>query len=236
MELIQELNTHIINARRYMTLIILILITGTLLTIILAKVSQIFIVGIFIFWIGPFFIQKRLKKPFFRKVCLDFYTDKISIKVFKRGDENLDDELEIFYSQIKAFKTINSSRDDTSFLKIVTKTGRVVKYTFVDQSNEGKSTDVTDVVKKYIRKFNSEHLPQDKIALLPSFFATKSGSIYIGILTLALIVVIIVQIIYKPGSIPFSIFAGLALTMQIIFQRKKDLNDLQDYNSNVEEK
>jgi hypothetical protein len=232
MEFIEEIEAYIINAKRYMALIIFILIFGTSITIIVGKISQIFIlIGIFTFWIGPFLIQKRLKKPFLRKMHLDFAFDKILLKTFDKDGENLEDQLEIYYHQIKSFKTIDSDRDDTSFLKIIIKDGRVIKYSFVGQSNDVKRTDVTQVVKKYILQFNKKQLSKDKIELIPSLFSTREGTVYIGILTFLLVLVVIWQIIYKPGSIPFSMFAGIALTLQIIVQRKKDLKTLKDFNN-----
>ena len=231
----QEIEVYVINGKRYSLFILSILLIGTGVLIFLAKVFLLLgLISLIIFWVGPIFIQKRIRSPFLKKIDIGFSFDKISIELFNKEGERLEKKIEIYYHQIKAFKIINSDKDDTSYLKIICKDGQVISFSFTGQSNEGGKTDVTDLVVKYIHQFNNKQLPEDRITLIPSFFASKKGTVYIAILTLVLIVVLIYQIISKPSTIPFSIFASLLLTLQIISQRKRDLQDLNDFNNSVE--
>jgi uncharacterized membrane protein len=61
------------------------------------------------------------------------------------------------------------------------------------------------------------------ITLTPNLFASKAGQYYIIGLTVLMIVAIIIQLIYNPKTILFSLLIGVFFYLRIIGQRKKDI-------------
>ena len=228
----QTITTSIIKARSFFLFMLVIVLLGTGITLILTWVSRIFIpIGLFIFWIGPLLLfQKKLRGPFLKKITLNFFASKIEFEIYNFVNNDLEKKFESLFDQIDSFKIINSQKDDSSFLKISFKDKTNIAYTFVGQSNEGKSTDITELFMQYIHQYNRDHSEQEKITLMPSFFGTRAGSVIIFILVSVFICLIIYQIIYIPKSIPLTIFGSIFLLLNIIFQRKRDLRDLNDFN------
>src|SRR5579863_868485 len=174
MDLTQEFTAYIIKGKKYFLFLLTIMAIGTVITIVIGRVSLLFTpLGIFIFWVGPFFIQKRLRRPFLNKIVLGISHDKISIKLFKKESEIIENEFELYFDQIRAFKFIKSDKDDTSYLKFIDQDGRVIAYSFIGQSNEGNKTDIIDIAVKYVQLYNKIQTSDRKISLIPSLFATK---------------------------------------------------------------
>jgi hypothetical protein len=234
MEESQTIYTSIINAKRFFISMLLVIGIGTCLTIIIAiKLHSIIVIpiGIFIFWICPTLLfQKKFRNSFTRKATVKFSSDYFSVEIFNRKTEELEHTDNNRLSEIKSFKAINSTKDDSSFLKINFKNGNKAAYTFLGQGKNDSNTDITNLVVNYIHSYNSTQSESEKITLAPNLFASKAGTFYIAGLTILLIIALSLQLIYKPKTIPFTLFAGIFLYIQIIAQRKRDVRDLEDFN------
>jgi hypothetical protein len=227
-----EVEASIIKAKAFFLLILVIVCTGTIITWFLSYLSTSLIpLGLILFWFGPFIIMKSLRAPYVKKMELKFSSEKIGIKLFNQQNEEPEEDYSIDYSQIQSFKVYNSTKDDSSFLKIVCKDRPSISYTFIGQSNDGNISNITSLFVKYVHAYNDQQEEQNKIILTPSLFASKKGKTYIAILTTLLVTLLIFQIVFKPVTIPFSIFASFILTIQIISQRNRDIRDLKEFNN-----
>jgi hypothetical protein len=230
---LQIVDTHVIDAKKSLIFIIVYVFGGTLLTIISAVKFHSLLLSLillFIFWACPFLFQKQFRKYFTRKATVKFCSDYFSVEIFNRKTEKLEHTGNNRFGEIKSFKVINSTKDDSSFLKINFKNGNKAAYTFLGQGKNDSNTDITNLVVNYIHSYNGAQSETEKITLAPNLFASKVGTFYIAGLTILLIVALSLQLIYKPKTIPFTLFAGIFLYVQIIAQRKRDVKDFEDFN------
>lgn len=233
MEPLQIVDTHVIDAKKSLIFIIVYVFGGTLLTIISAVKFHSLLLSLillFIFWLCPFLFKKQFRKFFTRKATVKFSSDYFSVEIFNRKTEELEHTDNNRFGEIESFKAINSTKDDSSFLKINFKNGNKAAYTFLGQGKRDSKTDITNLVVNYIHSYNSAQSESKKITLAPNLFASKAGTFYIAGLTVLLIIALSLQLIYKPKTIPFTLFAGIFLYIQIIAQRKRDVRDLEDFN------
>lgn len=233
MEESKTIYTSVINIKHFFVSMLLVVSIGTALTILIAMRfhSEIVIpIGILIFWLGPaLFFQNQLRKPFTKKATLNFRNDCISVGIFNKKNGELEQSNKIRFDEIKSFKAMNSTKDDSSFLKINFKNGSKLSYTFLQQSKENTKSSITSLVAEYIHLYNIQN-ENKTIILAPSFFASKVGTYCIAGLTIILIAAVLLQTIYKPKTIPFTLFAGAILYLQIITQRKRDIRDMENFN------
>lgn len=222
----EDVKSVIINGKKYFLFISLYLTLGTILSTFLAcQLHFIFIVwiGIFIFWICPLLFQNQFRKSFTKNASFNFSDDTLQVEILKRGTDDLERTDQINYRDIDCFRAIDSSKDDSSFLRIDLRNGDSFMYTILGQRKLKTKINITDVVFKYFNNYNVlREDKDDKIRLLPNLFATKTGYNLIVCLSILLLVSLVFQIIYLPKSIPASLFTGLAFYLIIHAQRKKD--------------
>ncbi len=125
------------------------------------------------------------------------------------------------FDDILSFRIIESSKDDSTFLKFTFKNDSTISYTFLGIGKIGSTDNVSDAIFECIRSYNQNKGPLEKIGLSPDLFATSLGRTLIGSLTVLLVFSIIWQLIKKPNSIPLTLFFGLMLYLIILGQRKK---------------
>jgi hypothetical protein len=222
----------VVNTKRFLLILSLIITFGSTLTILVDTKYQniiIALVGVFIFWLGPTVIfAKQFRNLFIRPITVKFEASSFSIKIFNK-DLKLTREENIKYKNIRFFKAINSAKDDITFLKIKFKDGKRVAYSF-SEDNEEDST-VSSLIIKHIQEYNKTQNANDRVKYAPPFFASKSGFYYIVGLIIIFGVAIILQILFAPVSLPFTFFASIILFLQIMAQRKRDLKDAEKFNN-----
>jgi hypothetical protein len=230
MEIDKKIETTIVNVKSILLFISIYIFGGTLLFMLLTiklRIISIAVAGFIIFWICPFIFQKRFRKPFSRRMDVLFGNEFISLNLYDNKSGLVNKEQIIKYDQINAFRIIDSSKDDSSFLKFSFRNGESVTYTFIGQSAFNSSQNVSENLFEYINKYNANKNELDKIAILPNLFATKLGRNLIYLLTGLLVFVVIWQLSVNPKTIPISLFGGLILYIIIFAQRKKDVELMQ---------
>jgi len=238
MNKMDPIDTVIINSQKYALFILLYLILGTALTMYLYWMSReisILFVGFAIFWVCPGVFQKFFRQKFTRKVIIVFSGDSFSIGHLSKETDEIEKKDENRYEEIKSFRALNSSKDDSSFLRVNFRNWNTAKYSFLGQGEGVGQVDITEKVFDGVISYNASHNEADRIVLMPNFFATKAGKYSIIILTTLLIAAIVVQIIFKPQTIPFSLFGGFVLYLLIIAQRKKDVEQLKKMSAGNEQ-
>jgi len=84
-------------------------------------------------------------------------------------------------------------------------------------------TQISDVIFKYFNQYNSRVEEENKIKLLPNLFATPIGRVLIICVAVLLLISLIMQIVYKPKTIPATVFVSFAFFIIILAQRKRDV-------------
>jgi len=223
----EEIKSDIINGKRYFLFISLYITLGTLLSMFFAWQLHVFFIvwiGIFIFWICPVLFQNQFRKGFTQNASFNFSDDTLQVEISNRITDELERTDKINYGDVDCFRAIDSSKDDSSFLRINLRNGDSFVYTILGQRKLKTKTNITDVVFKCFNNYNDlREGKDDKISLLPNLFATKTGYNLIVCLSILLLVSLVFQITYLPKSIPATLFTGLSFYLIILAQRKKDI-------------
>jgi hypothetical protein len=185
-----------------------------------------FVLAGIILWLLPFILQNKFRKPFSKRAAIRFDDNGIFIQVSKFGGDVIEKTDDNLFADISSFRVMDSSKDDSSFLRLIFKDGTSKKYTFLGQGKSDSKQDVSELTFEYVNNYNDKQDAYNKIQFTPNLFATKLGQILITLLTILVIVSLIVQISKKPKTIPFTILTSLAFYFIIIAQRKKDIEQM----------
>lgn len=223
----EEVKSVIINGKKYFLFISLYITLDILLSIFFAWQLHVFFIvwiGIFIFWICPVVFQNQFGKGFTQDASFNFSDDTLQVKISNRITDELERIDKINYGDVDCFRAIDSSKDDSLFLRINLRNGDSFVYTILRQRKLKTKINITDVVFRYFNNYNElREGKDDKITLLPNLFATKTGYNLIACLSILLLVSLVFQIIYLPKSIPATLFTGLSFYLIILAQKKKDI-------------
>lgn len=226
-----SIESYTINSKKYTLFIIIYLFGGTGLVLLLGLILNSptsGVIGYIIIMLSPFILKKQFRKKFIKKATLKFDKERLLIKQFN-VETNASEGMVVYgFNEIDSYKIFSSTKNDLSKLTLKSIDGRKIKYTFINQKHDCSENDIAFVIRRCIREYNMEKGEDGKISLIPNLFATKAGQFYIVVLTVLLGVAIIMQLIYKPKTIPFSLFAALAFYLQILVQRKKDIAETKE--------
>jgi hypothetical protein len=219
------LTVKLIKRGKYMLLIIIFFLFGTMLSFYIGMKLHLIIAGTSIIALTmfiPFIFEKRFQKPFVNLAVFNFFDDFFSIDFLDKNDNNIIQRKDVIqYSEIRSFRVFDSSKDTSALLSIYLRSGKKLTYDFVEQKLIKGKTEINEVIFAFINNYNCRN-SGDKIELVPNFFASKTGRICIILLSFLIVISIIIQIMYKPKTIPFSVISGLTLYLIIIIQARQD--------------
>lgn len=222
------LEVKIINVKKYMILVFFYVIGGSLGLFLLAlhlRIPSLMLIGLFAFIILPVVFLKTFRKAFVRNSVISFHDASFSIQLFNRKTEGKEEEHEYHYLDIKSYMTTEQVRDHSSSLKLYLKNGSKVEYTFVEQRYNNES-DVIYKFAKQVKIYNAHNSGQSEIKYHPNLFATTIGGYLIAILGVCWIGLILFFVIYKHKALAPTTIGGILLFVQILFQRKRDLDKI----------
>lgn len=183
-----------------------------------------FIVGVLLAIAPAIFIRLKINL-IAKKATIDFSEEFIEIKT---PDSLLD---RLFYSDIQYFSVSNIDVDHASKIKFILRNGGKRRYIFFRQLDNDDN--ILNNVLLYFSSYNLGKMQEEKIQILPSYFLTKPGKLFVGVTACSILAAIIIQVIYKPKTIPASLFVVLGAYIQIkIIQRndKEILRKFRDEN------
>jgi len=224
MENTTPMNAIVINTKKYAIYILTYMLGGIFLSALFAwKLGHEILlwIGVFVFGICPIIFKRQFRRKFTKKATIKCSVETICINTIDRETEETIESQEFRYSEIESYKAMNSSTENSSLLKLYLKNKEKVSYTFLEQKADDISS-VINVVSRYFQQYNQSVDENSKIALRPSLFITNAGRNIIIVLGVGWCILLVLQIKYKPKTIPASIFGGLILYLQILAQRKKD--------------
>ena len=124
------------------------------------------------------------------------------------------------YSGIKYFSVSKIDVDHASRIKFILRNGIKKRYIFFRQFDNDEN--ILNNVLLYFSSYNIGKMQEEKIQVLPSFYVTKPGRLFVAVTSFLILAFIIMQVIYKPKTIPYSLIFVLATYIQI---KRIQMND-----------
>jgi hypothetical protein len=215
---------NIVNNSKFAIYGIIFIVSGTLLTIFVSLQSRTLfvpIIGLSITFFAPLYF----KKFFSFNGSIDIKDERLIIKMLEADKWVVIHELAL--ENIKAFAIRKSSKSGDSFMKLEMRNGLFYSFRLVGPN----CFQIADEVNDEIINFNSRKEDKgNKIKLLPSFFASRAGMIFIYLLTILLITAIIIDIVYFKTRRPYLLIPGIVMYIGILIQRKNDLELARKWN------
>jgi len=152
----------------------------------------------------------------FVRLKINFVAKKARIHFFEEYIEITSQDILInrfIYSEIKYFSVSKIAVDYASRINLVLRNGTKRKYIFFKQAENAEN--VLNNILFYFSTYNIGKIQEEKIQVLPSFFLTIHGRIILAVIGLLILSVLIMQIIYKPKTIPYSFLVVLGAYIQI---------------------
>jgi hypothetical protein len=233
MEPTKEIETVVIQGKRYLPFLYTYIVVGTALSLYCAFVLHsmpLMYIGLCVTILVPSFFSTQFRRGFTKKARLQFFPDHILIELSDKDTGAIVQSQDFPFADIVSFRTGDSSKDDSSFISLLLRDGRKFNYSFLGQREGDRSDDVTPNLGEHIRAYNNRPNPDHEIAYMPSMLASQGGKNMLIGLTVLLVVCVIVQIIVKPVSIPISMGLGLILYLSIFVQRKVDMDKAKAMN------
>lgn len=215
----KQINTLMMPSRNYWWMffcVILISLSFLALFVFLAikyHNDLLFIVGLLLSIAPAIFIRLKINLVA-KKATIHFSEEFIEIET----PDTLNDR--VLYSDIKYFSVSKIDVDNASRIKFILGNGAKRRYIFFRQFDNDQN--ILNNVLLYFSSYNIGKIQEEKIQVLPSFYVTKQGKLIVGIIGFIILVVIIIQIIYKPKTIPASLIFVLVIYIQI---KRIQMND-----------
>ncbi len=228
MESNHSITATISYVKTFALLMFIYMLAGGFLSIFLAaKIQSVLLAvsGFIVFIIAPLILIKTLQKRFLKTIVFVFNNESLLIQIFNIKTESLEKEYEYNYEDIKAC-VLSSTSNRTSTIKLYFSQTPKFQCTFLNEKGETEKNNYS------LSVFKELHSSNANIELLPPFYASKGGIAALIILTLLLITDITLSLLYKPGSLPFSLFVGVALYIQIIIRRSRDIETFKQVKAN----
>jgi hypothetical protein len=131
------------------------------------------------------------------------------------------------YSDIKYFSVSNIDIDHASRIKFILANGTKRGYIFFRQFDNDEN--VLNNVLLYFSSYNIGKIQEEKIHVLPSFFLTKPGRLFIVVTAFSILAAILLQLVYKPTTIPYSLIAVLGAYTQVKLIQRNDRKILRNF-------
>lgn len=225
-----EIETYLLKTEKLFLFafgLFLFVLTGLGFTILLSNGSKegfsliTIVIGVILFFIFPFvFVNKKITL-FTKKAMIKLTDDFLKIDILNRKTYNLEEQHEYHYCNIKSFQMAESAYNNSSYIKLILSDGAKVKYSFFEQTDNEEN--VLKNIRIFFASYNEGKSINEKITIQPSFYATKAGRYSIVGLSVLMGITILLQVIYKPQTIPFSLLFGILLYSRIKTQQKGDI-------------
>jgi hypothetical protein len=183
-------------------------------------IPSFFIFGPLLSLIPAIFIRLKIKSVA-KEVTVDFSEELIEIT----GSDILNDRF--IYSDIKYFSVSNITVDHASKINFILRNGVRKRYIFFNQYDNDEN--ISNNVLLYFSSYNMGKVQEEKIRMLPSFFLTKPGKVFVAVSGILILAVIIMQVVYKPKTILYSLIVALGAYTQIRIVQMNDRESLKKF-------
>lgn len=225
-----EIETYLLKTNKlflFAFCLILFMLTGLIFTIFLMRSSGEFsittlLIGILLFFIFPLIFVNKKITLFSKKAIIKLTSNLLKIDIINKNTYDLEEQQEYFFCDIKSFQIGESDGNNSSYIKLVLDNGKKIKYSFFEQTDNAEN--ILKNVQLFFAAYNKGKSVNQKINISPTFYTTKDGKYSIIGLTLLLGIVLLLQVVYKPQTIPISIVTSLVMYSRIKSQQKSDIS------------
>jgi len=172
--------------------------------------------------IVPFLFQKRFKEVFTRNIELIFDNQSFIIQEYDIKNGGLIKQATIPWAEMEYFKCSFSS--EVTYLTIGLRDGSTNNLSFKEEKTQEQiinEKSVFSVFYYYVRQYNSDKEPGDKIALKPGFLTTKSGAFVLFGVAILAVVAIVIHFVLAPKTFGLS-FMSFFIIIGLLVKRKTD--------------
>jgi hypothetical protein len=223
-----HIEAHLLKTNKLFLLVLrlaVFMLIGLSLTIYLSSKSKsgvsvvTIMTGILFFFILPLiFISQRIKL-FTKTAIIELNNELVKFEILNGKMLTIEEQHEYRYRDIKSYQMGESEK--SSYLKLVLNNGKEVKYSFFEQTDNQEN--VLKNIQTFFASYNEGKSINEKITILPNFYATAAGRYIIIGLAVLIAIAVLLQVVYKPSTIPYSLLTGLILYFRIKAQQKRDI-------------
>jgi uncharacterized membrane protein len=225
------MQTHIIY-RKELFLKVMIFILVTLgVDILLSEVVKLTVLSIsgLIILVLPLLLMPLLFRAFTRQVHIELDSEQFNFEIVEKADRT---NKVISMSSLESY-SIQYPNERFCSIRFNTSDGKSQEFSFFTRKRDPAdmdSAELLEIFRKSIYNYNSRKEVIRKIVFRPSFYARNEGLYCIIGLSVFLFVGICIASFYKGKTIPLTFLASLALIVQLIQKRSKDLNYYKKYS------
>ena len=230
----KEIQTVVIQLKRYVIFLWPYIFGGVALSLLggLALHSlPLLLIGVGFFILSPGIFSSQFRRGFSKNARLQFFPDRLIIELRNRDTDAVERTNVFPFAEVASFRTGDSFKDDSSYISLLLSDGRKFNYTFLGQGQGDGTDDVTPNLEEYIRTYNHSTDRKHAIAYMPSMLASQVGKNLLTGVTVLMAVGVVIQIIIKPKTIPYSMIMGSVLYLLLLVQRKSDLAKFKAMNN-----
>lgn len=221
------MNAHIVYRKELflkgVAYVLICLLLGLMATYLLK--SRAVSIILLILMVLPVFFMRIVLKLFTKKVFIDLYSDHFIVRILNRDGSEAESEINLI--DILSY-SIQFPTDSISDIKFKLRNGAALYYSFSKIKQTAEDTDSEELINSFhslINNYNRRASSENKIVLLPSFYASITGLVVIGLLSALLILTIIIVSLFKgASSLPFTFVFTVLIIFQLIVKRKKELD------------
>lgn len=184
-------------------------------------VPLVVILAIFFFFIFPLVYLSKKPRLFKSKALLKFTPDSLTIEILKDKNQTKVERYYMRFQDVKSFKVSEEEQNHTSSLKLITRDGTKVQFSFFEQQDDDEN--IIKNVLLYLKSFNAEKAPYERISLLPGFFNTQKGKMIFSLFIGSIIILSFLLIFIRPEVIPLGFIFGIVFYLRVKALQKKDL-------------
>jgi hypothetical protein len=173
--------------------------------------------------VSPIFLIRLLISKFKREIDIEFGLGRF-VSIVKLPNGEGESKIEVDLNSVDTY-SVQFPNEKFNSIKFNLRDGSNIEYSFFRSEQRESDSDAEAIVDSFhalVENYNNT-FGETRVRFKPSFYATKIGLICIALLSLSLIAIILITSYFKANALPFSLFFGFILILQLILKRNKEL-------------
>jgi hypothetical protein len=180
--------------------------------------------------VSPLFFKQKIMAFYTKNTTIRLIDESIVILYYGMDEKNILKEKRYPLILLKSYNfDFGGSRPQLTALNLHFKKGLPKTFNFIDKEFKD-SKSFTEMLKNecfvtffysYVKQYNINKEEDDKIKMVPGFFATKTGTIIIYCIAVLIIIAIVLHLIIAPKSSFATLLISISLVASFFSKRKK---------------
>lgn len=171
----------------------------------------------------PIILLKQILNFFTRSIFVGLYDDRFVITGSNRSGKSFEDNIKL--RDVLSY-SIQLPIKNASDIQFNLSNGISYSYSFYQKGNKVGNVSNIELIDSFhllIKKYNEKKPIENRIILIPSFYASYPGLVVIGLLSTLLIVAIVLISYFKGiSSLPFTFIFTILIIFQLLIKRKRE--------------